>query len=71
MAKTKTDILDDIRIQMWEYVNLRERLGDPITYQHALRSHRDQIAANLRDEPTGPWRERLAWLDELCAEEGL
>ena len=69
--KTRKDILEDIRLQMVDYVQLRQRLGTPITYQSALLSHREQCLQNLRDEPMGVWRERVPYLDELCLEEGL
>lgn len=71
MDKTRTQILEDIRIQMAEYVQLRGRLGEPMTFQQALLSHREQCRQNLADDPHGPWHERLGWLDQLCVEEGI
>lgn len=70
-AKSRAEIIEDVRDQLVEYVQTRERLGDPITYQGALLGHRDVCRENLRDDPSGPWRERLSWLDQLCSEEGL
>lgn len=70
-TKNRKEILEDVRLQVVEYVQLRDRLGTPITYQQALVRHREQCLENLRDEPSEVWRDRLSWLDELCAEEGL
>lgn len=69
--KSRAEIVEDVREQLVEYAMTRERLGDPITYQRALILHRQQCEENLRDDPHGPWRERLSWLDQLVAEEGL
>ena len=69
--KSRAEIIEDVRLQLVEYVQARERLGDSLTYQRALILHRQQCEENLRDDPTGPWRERLSWLDQLVSEEGL
>ena len=69
--RRRAEIIEDVRLQLVEYVQARERLGDSLTYQRALILHRQQCEENLRDDSTGPWRERLSWLDQLVTEEGL
>ena len=69
--KSRAEIVEDVRRQVVEYVGFRRRNGPELTYQQALLLHREQCVQNLRDDPDGPWRERLSWLDQLVSEEGL
>jgi hypothetical protein len=72
VPRTRADIIDDVRVGIAEYVKFRGRYGAPLTFQHALQSHREEIAAALRDCPNDDdLRERLGLLDELCAQEGV
>lgn len=65
------DLRSSIRKETNEYVALRERLGQPVTFVGALEGHRAQCAENARDDPAGPWKDRLSALDELLAEQGV
>ncbi len=68
---TRTQLLEDQRLELASYVKCQERRGKPITFQQALLAHRTQVIENARDDGDGLWRERLVLLDQLCVEEGV
>lgn len=65
------DLRSSIRKETNDYVALRERLGQPVTFVGALEGHRAQCVENARDDPAGPWKDRISALDELLAERGV
>jgi hypothetical protein len=71
VCANRAEIVEDVRTQLREYVEFRKRVGDDITYRKALMDHRDAILDNLRDDPDGPWQDRLSLLNELVREEGM
>jgi len=68
--RTEAQQLDDLRIELAEYVKFRGRMGTNITFQRALLGHQEMVRECYRDDPE-TFRERLSLLDRLCSEEGL
>jgi hypothetical protein len=70
-TKTRIELLAELRAELFDYVNLRARLGTPLSFERALRGHREQVIENLRDDGDPMWRDRLSLLDQICVEEGV
>lgn len=72
MPRTHAEMLDDVRVGIVDYVKFRKRIGRPLTFQEALRGHRQVIADAFADTPDDTdLRDRLVFLDELCVQEGI
>jgi len=71
MNKTRADLLEDLKDELWAYCNFQERRGIKLTFSAALLGHREQVLENMRDDTDPLWRDRLGLLDQLCKEEGV
>jgi hypothetical protein len=71
VSKSETQLLDELRIEIAEYVKLRKRLGRPLTFAQALAGHRQVCEENSYGEPDDYWVARRRLCERLMIAEGI
>jgi hypothetical protein len=61
------DALKELEDELVSYVGLDKRLGRAERLADILVAHRRQCLANLRDDESPTWAERIRLLDQLAA----
>lgn len=71
MPKSEPQLLEDLRLEIGEYVKLRKRLGRPLTFAQALSGHRQVCDENSVGEADDYWASRRRLCEKLMVAEGL